>query len=189
MGLAIAHSIVDKHSGAIAVKSVPGVGTAFKIYLPACRGGRAPCRMEEDRVIPGSGRILVMDDEEIIRLLVDDLLESLGYEGDFALDGEEAIRKYRQAVGAGRPYDAVIMDLTIPGGMGGKEAMAKLLSIDPAAKVIVSSGYANDPIMADYERYGFKGVMPKPYRIEQFSKVLADVVGCAEGPEGGSEAK
>jgi CheY-like chemotaxis protein len=168
---------VEKHSGTIAVKSVPGVGTAFKICLPASDEKLPTKPPQAEEIAEGFGRILVMDDEEIIRMLVSDLLTSLGYVGDFAADGEEAIRLYKEAMERNQPYDAVIMDLTIPGGMGGKEAMEKLLLIDPKIKAIVSSGYANDPIMADPTKYGFSGVMPKPYRIEEFSRILAEVSG------------
>ncbi len=124
----------------------------------------------------GSGKILVMDDEEIIRELSRDMLSALGYVGDFVKEGGEAVAYYEKALTEGKPYDAVIMDLTVPGGMGGKEAVEKILSIDPGVKAIVSSGYANDPIMADYRKYGFIGVVPKPYRISELSRTLRQVI-------------
>ena len=105
-----------------------------------------------------------------------DLLNRLGYEAELAKDGSEAIEKYKDAKKSGRPFDAVIMDLTIPGGMGGKEAIKQLREIDPYIKAIVSSGYYNDPIMAEYERYGFKDVMAKPYTVKKLSEVLNKVI-------------
>ncbi len=117
-----------------------------------------------------------MDDDEIIRDVAGELLTSLGYEADFATEGDEAIELYRKAKESGEPFGAVIMDLTIPGGMGGKEAIKKLLDIDPAAKVIVSSGYSNDPIMSDYKSYGFSDVIAKPYKVAELSAKVHKVI-------------
>ena len=125
----------------------------------------------------GKGRILVMDDEEVVRDVAGAMLRFLGYEVGFAEDGSEAIARYLEAKEAGRPFDLMIVDLTIPGKLGGREAVQKLLEIDPQVKAIVSSGYSIDPIMADYPRYGFKGVIAKPYKMEELSKTVLKVMG------------
>ncbi|MGC9323245.1 MAG: response regulator [Desulfomonilia bacterium] len=122
------------------------------------------------------GRILVMDDEELVRDVVSSMLEFLDFEVDMATDGTEAIEKFSQAKQAGTGYDAVIMDLTIPGGMGGKEAIEELLRIDRNIQAIVSSGYSNDPVMSDYAEYGFSGVVKKPFKLEELRDVLESVL-------------
>jgi two-component system, cell cycle sensor histidine kinase and response regulator CckA len=124
----------------------------------------------------GTGRILLMDDEEDVRQTTGDVLMRLGYTVEFADNGSRAIDLYQKARKAGTPFDAVIMDLTIPGGMGGNEALERLLAIDPKARVIVSSGYLNDPVMTDYKMYGFSGVVPKPYRIHELGNILNTVI-------------
>lgn len=184
LGLSIVYSIIKKHDGHITVRSEPGRGTTFTIYLPA--SGEAPTRetpetaRTEDALSSRGGRILVMDDEEIIRDVTRHILERLGYDVALARDGEEAIQMYRDAQRRGRPFDAVIMDLTVPGGMGGKEAIKRLRTIDPQVKAIVASGYSNDPIMANYRAYGFDGVVAKPYRIDELRRVLHRVLTAAE---------
>lgn len=117
-----------------------------------------------------------MDDEEIIRDIAENMLKYIGYSVEKAEDGEKAIELYANAKEKNEPFDAIIMDLTIPGGMGGKEAITRLTSIDPDIKAIVSSGYSNDPIMSNFRKYGFKGVISKPYKIEDLSKVLNQVI-------------
>ncbi|MGB5615268.1 MAG: response regulator, partial [Desulfobacterales bacterium] len=124
----------------------------------------------------GKGRVLVMDDEKLIRDIVAQFLTVMGFETAKAEDGREAMELYREAKESGHAFDVVIMDLTIPGGMGGKETIEKLLAYDPAAIAIVSSGYSNDPIMSNCEAYGFKGVIKKPYRIEDLSDALRDLL-------------
>jgi CheY-like chemotaxis protein len=118
-----------------------------------------------------------MDDQEPILEVTGEILRAIGYEVDAARDGEEALQKYREAMVQGRPFSTVIMDLTIPGGMGGKEAIAQLLKMDPQARAIVSSGYSNDPIMANYREYGFVGVVPKPYTVDQLSQAIKSTLG------------
>jgi len=113
-----------------------------------------------------------MDDEEMILEVAGEMLEHLGYEVAFAKDGNEAVELYRQAKEAGNPFAAVIMDLTIPGGMGGREAIKRFMELDPNVKAIVSSGYSTDPIMADFKKYGFCGVVTKPFKIKELSEVL-----------------
>lgn len=178
LGLTICHSIVSKHRGTITVESKPGAGTTFAVYLPARKTeGRAlGAAMPAGSVQQGTGRVLVMDDEEQVREIVGEMLSHLGYEPDYAKDGSEAIELYQKAMRNGNPYAALIIDLTIAGGMGGKEAIVKLLQIDPGVKAIVSSGYSNDPVMAEYTAYGFSGVVTKPFDMEQLSRVLHDII-------------
>ena len=174
LGLATTYSIIKKHDGDIAVESQLGVGTTFHIYLHA--SDKAVPVKEEVKLIKGQGRILVMDDEASLRKMVGRMLKTLGYESEFAMDGAEAIRMVKEAQESEKPYDAVILDLTIPGGMGGKEAINKLLEIDPEVKAIVSSGYSDDPVLANFQEYGFKGMMPKPFESLSLGKVLHEVL-------------
>ena len=122
-----------------------------------------------------------MDDEEAIRLLLSRMLTGIGYEVAITKDGAEAIEQYVKAIESGQPFHAVIIDLTIPGGMGGKEAIKQLLEIDPDAKVIVSSGYSTDAVMADYKEYGFSAVVAKPYRVGELEKTLRGLLKCSTG--------
>lgn len=173
LGLAVTYSIVKKHKGHIGVDSEVGGGTAFHIYLPA---SGAAVQENDDRVIKGRGRVLVMDDEELIREVSGEMLKLLGYEAAFAENGGQAIELFSQAVGMGEPFDAVILDLTVPGGLGGKDTLARLREMDPGVKAIVSSGYSKDPIMSEYQSFGFCGVIAKPYRVAEFSRVVKAVV-------------
>ena len=127
-------------------------------------------------MISGSGRILVMDDEDVILEVCVELLTGLGYEVESVADGQAMLECYQAALRQGTPYDLVIMDLTIPGGMGGREAMAALLKIDPQARGIVCSGYSNDPVMADYKAYGFQGSCAKPFQFTILTQVVKDVL-------------
>ncbi|MCE9613027.1 MAG: PAS domain S-box protein [Lentisphaerae bacterium] len=177
LGLAVSYSIIGKHEGAITVASQPGHGTTFTIYVPATDESPGNTGTAASTAMPrGGGRILVMDDEEFIRTLVARMLEALGYESECVADGMAAIERYRAALTAGRRFDAVILDLTIPGGMGGEEAMEHLLAVDPDVTGIVSSGYALEPVFSAYQRHGFKGGIAKPYDMQALAVVLADVL-------------
>jgi len=175
LGLTTASSIIEGHDGYITVESSPDSGTVFHIYMPAAReaGGEAAGGKQ---VSLGSRRILVMDDEEMVRTVAERMLNQCGCSATFAGDGKEMLERYREALAAGRPFDAVIVDLLISSGMGGREAVAELLRLDPHAKAIVSSGYSDDPIMEHYRDFGFQGVLPKPYLIPALMRVLSDVL-------------
>jgi len=172
LGLAITHSIITRHHGHIAVNSRPGEGTTFDIYLPVAS---QPVGGEGGEDVEGEfegGRVLVMDDEEPVRNLLRSSLSHLGCEVLTAADGAETISLYRQALEKNTPIDIVITDLTVPGGMGGRETIGELLALDPDARVIVSSGYSNDPVIARFSDYGFKGVLIKPYRLDELKNAL-----------------
>ena len=176
LGLATAYSIVKNHQGHIAVASKLGAGTIFQVYLPASVKKMLP-QPEEDRgLFSGKGKILVMDDEEMVRQVLDKMLSHLGYGAEFARDGDEALALFTQAQESGRGFAAVILDLTVPGGLGGKETMEQLLKIAPGVKAIVSSGYSEDPIMAKFEKYGFRGMIAKPFNVTELSKILHQVI-------------
>jgi PAS domain S-box-containing protein len=176
LGLAITHSIIAKHDGYIAVRSKSGEGTTFTIYLPAsakqtARDGKEPAPEKTAHAV-----VLVMDDEEIIRNLAKDMLAHFGHEVLLAKDGQEAVAVFRENYHSDHPVDVVIMDLTVPGGMGGQEAVSEILKIDPDARAIVSSGYANDPVMADYHRYGFKAALSKPFKMANLHETISAVL-------------
>ena len=176
LGLATVHSIVNKHDGHIAADSEVGVGTTFDIYLPASKKELAETKEVDKEIIKGQGKVLVMDDEESIRSLARQSLHRLGYEIELAADGDEAIAKYEKAKLSQNPYDAVILDLTIPGGLGGKECIQKLREIDPEVKAIVASGYADDPVMANFGDYGFTLAVTKPFSVEKLGQALRNVL-------------
>jgi PAS domain S-box-containing protein len=177
LGLATAYSIITKHEGYITATSEVGTGTTVCIYLPASQQALVTTPDVPDSPLVGSGRILVMDDEEPIRELLSEMLTSLGYEADCTQDGTEAIALYQSGKAADQPFVAVILDITIPGGMGGKETLEHLRAIDPQVKALISSGYANDPIMANFAQYGFSGVVSKPYTAHRLSDALQRVLG------------
>jgi CheY-like chemotaxis protein len=155
-----------------------GQGTTFTIYLPASEKQIALDPTKAVRKPDGAAgaKILVMDDEQFVQDIAKQMLVRLGHEVLQAEDGEEAIEIFKEHRKSGQPVDVIIMDLTIPGGMGGKDAVQEILKIDPEAKVIVSSGYSNDPVMADYRKYGFKAAIAKPFLLAELKEVLTDVL-------------
>jgi two-component system cell cycle sensor histidine kinase/response regulator CckA len=176
LGLAICYSIVRKHNGYILVDSAPGEGTTFQIYLPATKKNIIEVCIEEKVAGHGKGRVLIMDDEEMILKIAKELLQLMGYEVTTAQSGEETIGFYRQAMELKKPFDAVLLDLAIPGGMGGKEVMQELITIDPHVKAIISSGYLNDPVVRDFKRYGFSGMLTKPYEATDLDDKLQNII-------------
>ncbi len=178
LGLTTVYSIVKRHGGMIEVSSREGVGTTFTIHLPALPQGTVETFTSGVASMPGGcGRILVMDDEDLIRDVAREILEFAGYAVECCADGWEAVECFRRAKESGALFDAVIMDLTIPGGMGGEEAAGLLLGIDPEAVLIVSSGYANDPVMADFRRFGFSGAVVKPFNLESLTGEVRRLIG------------
>ncbi len=176
LGLASSYSIIRKHNGTITVESEAGKGSVFHVYLPVSINDVAPPEMEVQDKICGSGRVLIMDDEEMIRDMAQLTLSHLGYEIECAEDGAKAIEMYEKAHDNGKSFDVVIMDLTVPGGMGGEETVKKLHETFPEAKAIVSSGYSNNPIMANFKDYGFCGVVCKPFDIKEINEILYKVI-------------
>jgi PAS domain S-box-containing protein len=179
LGLATTYSIIKNHNGLITVESEVHVGSTFTLYLPASVHQELPVEASRPitETITGTGRVLVVDDEEAIRALVEFTLNRLGYKVTQAASALEGVNIYRERFEAGERFDAVILDLTLPGGMGGKEALKKLIEIDPTVNAIVSSGYATDATMSRYQDFGFRGVIAKPYEAAELGKIVHDVIG------------
>ena len=181
LGLTVCQSIITKHKGYLAVRSDKGVGTTFYFYLPASAKKAVMEKQPERAPAPKrprlrKGRILVMDDEEMLRNLSEKILQGHGYEVTLTEDGREAIEAYIHQKDLGRPFDAVLLDLTIKGGMGGREVIKELLLIDPQVKAIILSGYFNDPVIADFKDYGFCGAITKPFQIRDLIETLSTVL-------------
>ncbi len=176
LGLAISHSIISKHDGFITAESRPEKGTIFHIYIPTSTQEAPPEVSVDDNIEAGKGNILFMDDEEMVTTTAKAILNEFGFDVSLAGDGKEAIELYQKMKDSGNPFDLVIMDLTVQGGMGGKEAIEKLLKIDPNAKAIVSSGYSSSPVMADFRSHGFKGVITKPYKVHELVNTIKRVL-------------
>ena len=178
LGLATAYSIVKNHNGLMTAESEVHVGTIFTIYLPAGQYQEMP--VEAPRTLTpamsGTGRVLVVDDEDAIRDLVEFTLTRLGYDVSQAATALQGVEMYQEKLKAGKRFDVVILDLTLPGGMGGKEALKKLIEIDPTVNAIVSSGYATDATMSRYQDFGFRGVIAKPYEAAELGKIVHDVI-------------
>ncbi len=176
LGLATTYSIMKRHDGHITVNSELDSGTTFLLFIPAAESLTIDTHAVEEVLISGTGRILIMDDEVEIRDILGKMLQHLGYTVTYANEGNEAIQEYQRALDEQTPFVLSIIDLTIPGGMGGKETVRQLRKIDPQVLAVVSSGYCNDPVLANPENFGFKGVIAKPYNLSDLSKVLSRIL-------------
>jgi PAS domain S-box-containing protein len=190
LGLSVSYSVVKDHGGLITVESEVGQGTRFHIYLPADRE-EDEARADRFEAVPaaatGRGKLLFMDDDESVRDVIVEILNHLGYDVQFAKDGKQAIEQYTEAAKRGEPFDVVVADLTIPDGMGGKELVRQLHEIDPAVKAVISSGYSTDPVLYDFKKHGFLGVVAKPYRIEELCAVVDAVMQVGQANEAWAE--
>jgi PAS domain S-box-containing protein len=176
LGLPVAYSIIKKHGGQIEISSTVGLGTTVEIYLPASLESLLHPARQTAEMHRGEGRILLMDDEEFLLDALRKIISSLGYGVETVRSGQEAVDLFRKAQQSGVPFDAVILDLTIPGGMGGKQAMLEMRKIHPGVKAIATSGYSEDPVIADPWAFGFRGALRKPYSIDELSNVLDKVL-------------
>ncbi|MGB5986184.1 MAG: ATP-binding protein [Desulfobacterales bacterium] len=183
LGLSICYSIINRHRGMIDLSGDSGQGACFNIYLPAAEHDAAVSVPDTPASRHGKldrpARILIMDDEAMIRQLIGKIFQRMGHQTSFSKTGEEAIALYQEALQAGKPFDVVILDLTVKNGMGGKEAIGHLKRLNPDVRAIVSSGYSNDPAMMNYERYGFVGVVSKPYNYNELRRKLAEMIAVA----------
>ena len=179
LGLASSYAIINKHGGLLNVKSNVNEGSTFHIYLPASQKEIVKKGVESvstSIIASGSGKILLMDDDKDILEMAYNMLGFIGYNVVCATNGVETLNLYMDAIHNNEPFNAVIMDLTIPCGMGGKECIKKLLEFDPEAKVIVCSGYSNNQILGDFKKYGFKGVLSKPFQIKEANELLQQLI-------------
>jgi CheY-like chemotaxis protein len=177
LGLTICHSVVQKHTGAITVESTPATGTTFHVFLPASRQPFTESRLARPEPGRRQGKILVMDDEQVVRTNLGRVLKQMGYETELAADGATAVELYAKARQGGRCFDAAILDLTVRGAMGGREAVRALRELDPAVRAVVMSGHSDDEVMQEYSQHGFKGALTKPFDREALLDVLARVLG------------
>jgi CheY-like chemotaxis protein len=177
LGLATVYSIITKHQGHIDVRSALGHGTTFNVWMPALRETKPPVPVASAPAAEKfQGRVLLMDDEEAILRMAGMLLKRLGFTVTTVTDGRAAVNQYRAAQAENTPYDLVIMDLTVPAGMGGQEAIAQMRATDPNVRAIVSSGYSSDPVLANFREHGFRGRIAKPYQIMEFIRVVREVL-------------
>ncbi|OGV31264.1 MAG: hypothetical protein A2020_01420 [Lentisphaerae bacterium GWF2_45_14] len=176
LGLSTSYSIVKKHGGTINVESYFQKGAEFTTYLPASNEKELLPSEAEQTEYKGGGKVLVMDDQESIRSLLGKMLSAMNCKCEFAENGREAIEIYSGEIKDGHKFDIVIMDLTVPGGMGGKDTMDHLLKIDPQLKAVIASGYSNDPVMTNFKEYGFSAKLDKPFRLNDLRKILSDLM-------------
>ncbi len=176
LGLTIAHTVIRKHKGDIEVQTRVGKGTSLFLYIPATSPDPENSPSRPKRGPAASRRILVMDDEDMLRDMVEEMLAHLGYEVTLAVNGEEALSIYAEAMEIGRPFAAVILDLTVQGGMGGREVVKMLKKMDPHVRAIVSTGHSSDPVISEYEAYGFMDALPKPFDIDHLNAALEKIL-------------
>ncbi len=179
LGLSIAYSIIKKHGGYITVDSIIGKGTTFVFYLLASKKAAESIKETKDskvKKLSDKKKLLVMDDDDMILDFVKEVLSGAGYYVECSKNGGQAVELYKEAISAGDPFDLVVLDFTIPGGMGGKETINRLLKITPGVKAIVSSGYSADPIMTEYKKYGFSSVLIKPYKVDDLLRTVEIVI-------------
>ncbi|MBN1131381.1 MAG: response regulator [Chitinispirillaceae bacterium] len=186
LGLTTVYSIIKRHKGNIYAESTPGKGSIFTFFLPASDKPERKKYPDESTMNGGTGRVLIMDDDVIVRTVVESFLKKAGYSPVGVSNGTQTLELYAEALSQNDPFLITILDLTIPGGMGGKETVRKLREIDPDARVIAFSGYSNDPIFADYKRYGFDGVLAKPFSIQEFMRAIGSVMGPRKSGENSS---
>ena len=176
LGLATSYSIIRNHGGIIEVQSEVSRGSTFTIYLPAAKDTSIACTTVITTTAARTGKILVMDDEELVRNVAADMLKILGHEVQCAADGKAAIEMFSRAKADGSPFDVLILDLIVKGGMGGEEAIRKLREIDPDIVAVVSSGYADNPVLADYRMHGFSAILNKPYNIGALRDCINELI-------------
>jgi two-component system, cell cycle sensor histidine kinase and response regulator CckA len=176
LGLATSYSIVKNHGGLIRAESEDGKGATFRVYLPASDARAEETKSEAIPAAAHRGRVLVMDDEEMIRTVAGGMLAALGHEVGTAETGEAALEAYRAARATGRPFDVVVLDLTVRGGMGGIETLRRLVEIDPDVKAVVSSGYSDDAVLADFRGQGFQACLKKPYNLKELQSALSTLL-------------
>lgn len=176
LGLAVCFSIIKKHGGHIVVDSNPGEGTVFRFWLPVAGEEEAPRQSSRPPLSSGTGHILIMDDEPAVRDALRQIVIGLGYRATATSDGAEAVEALRKSIEEGRPFDAVVLDMTVPGGMGGKDALESMRRIAPNVRAVMTTGYSNDPAASDPTKHGFAAFLAKPYDLEAVAEVLSKVV-------------
>ena len=175
LGLSTVFSIVKRHEGCIIVQSEIEKGTTFSVHLPAVDKEIAPPK-EIVKIPHGKGKVLIMDDKSFVRNVAVKALKLFGYEVEGVADGSEAVALYKEEIKKGKPFDVIILDLTIPGGMGGEDTLRELREINPKVKAIVSSGYSDDPVIAEYKKHGFNATVNKPYQYEELCAVVTKLI-------------
>lgn len=176
LGLSTVFSIIKRHEGCITVQSELGKGSSFFVYLPAVYKDKIRHKGQKKKIHKGKGKILVMDDKSFVRNTAVEALKLFGYEVEGVADGTEVVTLYKEEMDKGKPFDLIILDLTIPGGMGGEDTLKKLREINPEVKAIVSSGYSDDPVMSEYKKHGFNAVVGKPYQYEELCEIVRKVI-------------